>query len=241
MLRSELEHDKAQNALLRESNARYEARVAQLEAAVRARRRSRRENFAMRSRRRGRMSRGVTAWSSLKDDDPGPRSSWRSISSGGAWTNARRSNRGMWRGWGSNARPSRRWSGARERGRWGRWGWYAGRGDDGGSGTRGERGESERERGRGGRLGGARGRRRGCPGWAQAPRGDREGRDGAPRVSPTGWGTGKPRRRFFAAARRVEPELAGPRPGRTIERRACSLSRRAPLRTRGEALCLSPS
>ena len=36
MLRSELEHDKAQNALLRESNARYEARVAQLEAAVRA-------------------------------------------------------------------------------------------------------------------------------------------------------------------------------------------------------------
>ena len=33
MLRSELEHDKAQNALLRESNARYEARVA-VEAAV---------------------------------------------------------------------------------------------------------------------------------------------------------------------------------------------------------------
>ena len=36
MLRSELEHDKAQSALLRESNARYEARVAQLESAVRA-------------------------------------------------------------------------------------------------------------------------------------------------------------------------------------------------------------
>lgn len=36
LLRSELEHDKAQSALLRESNARYEARVAQLESAVRA-------------------------------------------------------------------------------------------------------------------------------------------------------------------------------------------------------------
>ena len=152
------------------------------------------------------MSRGVTAWSSLKDDDPGPRFELafdferRRVDERETFEPRNVAGMGIERE--AFAAMERR---ARGGGRWGRWGWYAGRGDDGGSGTRGERGESERERGRGGDSGAPGGAAEDVQGGLRRLEGIAKGATERPRESD-GVGTGKPRRRFFSR----QPEESNP-------------------------------
>ena len=185
MLRSELEHDKAQNALLRESNARYEARVAQLEAAVRAAAEQTRElrdaletARADESRRHGVVvaegRRSGSAFELAFDFER------RRVDERETFEPRNVAGMGIERE--AFAAMERRARG--------------GDAGDAGDGTRGAvttgargregNGVSPNVSGVEGATRGRPGRRRGCPGWAQAPRGDREGRDGAPRVSPRG-------------------------------------------------------